>query len=161
MHSDIVADPVEKVARFLRESGCTSEIVRSEATIFTVDDAAAAVGAPPEEILKSLLFVVDGGTWLLALMSGANKVHDKKVRRAAGAQKIRMAAADAILAYSGFAPGGVPPIGYPEQPKTFLDEDLFRYDTVWSAAGTDHALFPVSPAELQRITGGIVTDIKK
>lgn len=155
-------DPVARVAAFLKEAGCGAEITRTGETIFTVDDAARAVGVPPAEILKSLLFSVDDGVgWALALMSGANRVHDKKVKRLLGAAKLRMGAAEAILAYSGFAPGGVPPVGYPEQPRTFLDEDLFRYPLVWAAAGSDHAFFPIAPAELLRITGGAVADIRK
>ena len=63
--------------------------------------------------------------------------------------------------WSGFRPGGVPPVGYPEQPVTLIDEDLFRYGTVWAAAGTDHAFFPVSPDELLRITQGRRAEIKK
>ena len=55
----------------------------------------------------------------------------------------------------------MPPVGYPEQPQTLLDEDLFNYGTVWAAAGTDHAFFPVAPDELLRITGGEKSDVKK
>jgi prolyl-tRNA editing enzyme YbaK/EbsC (Cys-tRNA(Pro) deacylase) len=154
--------PVQKVRAFLSSARCDAEIVHSEETIFTVEDASRTVGAPPEHILKSLLFVVDDVEWALALMSGSNKVHDKKLKRALGsARKIRMAAAEAIKAFSGFEPGGVPPVGYEKQPKTVLDEDLFKYGTVWSAAGTDHVFFPISPEELLRITEGIKADIKK
>lgn len=165
MREETAADPAAKVKKFLREAGCDAPVTHSAETIFTVGDASRAVGAPPEEILKSLLFVAAlegrGDRWVLALMSGANRVSDKKVRRALGAQKIRMGLVDAIMAYSGFAPGGVPPVGYPEQPETLLDEDLFRYDIVWAAAGTDHDFFPISPRELQKITRGTVADIKK
>ena len=69
--------------------------------------------------------------------------------------------ADASAEWSGCRPGCVPPVGYPEQPPTLLDEDLFLYHTVWAAAGTDHAFFPVAPEELLRITGGTKADIKK
>ncbi|MDR1133609.1 MAG: YbaK/EbsC family protein [Synergistaceae bacterium] len=155
-------DPVQKVRAFLSAARCDSQIVHTEETIFTVGDASRAVGAPPEHILKSLLFVEDGGEWALALMSGANKVHDRKLKRALDAAcKVRMATAEAIKAFSGFEPGGVPPVGYEKQPKTVLDEDLFKYGTVWSAAGTDHDFFPISPEELLRITEGIKADIKK
>jgi prolyl-tRNA editing enzyme YbaK/EbsC (Cys-tRNA(Pro) deacylase) len=154
-------DPVQKVRAFLSSARCDSKIIHTEETIFTVEDASRAVGAPPEHILKSLLFA-GGGEWALALMSGSNKVHDKKLKRALGsACKVHMAAAEAIKAFSGFEPGGVPPVGYEKQPKTVLDEDLFKYATVWSAAGTDHDFFPISPDELLRITGGIKADIKK
>ncbi|MDR1580289.1 MAG: YbaK/EbsC family protein [Synergistaceae bacterium] len=155
-------DSVQKVREFLSSSRCDSNIVHTEETIFTVEDASRAVGAPPEHILKSLLFVGDDGEWALALMSGSNKVHDKKLKRALGsACKIHMASAEAIKTFSGFEPGGVPPVGYDKQPKTVLDEDLFKYGTVWSAAGTDHDFFPISPDELLRITAGITSNIKK
>ncbi|MDR1508833.1 MAG: YbaK/EbsC family protein [Synergistaceae bacterium] len=154
-------DPVARVRTFLEASGLASRIVHTGETIFTVGDASRTVGAPPEKILKSLLFFVDDREWALALMSGSNRVNDKKVRRALGASKVRMGSAEAIKAFSSFEPGGVPPVGYPEQPKTLLDEDLFQFDTVWAAAGSDHDFFPISPGELLRITGGTKTDIKK
>ncbi|MDR3280822.1 MAG: YbaK/EbsC family protein [Synergistaceae bacterium] len=161
MEIDKTADPAEKVRAFLVSSGCDAVITRVEETIFTVDDASRTIGAPPPKILKSMLFFIDDRCWALALMSGANKVHDKKVKRALGAQKVRMGTAEAIMEFSGFAPGGVPPVGYPEQPTTLLDADLFRHDVVWSAAGTDHDFFPITPDELLRITGGVKADIKK
>jgi prolyl-tRNA editing enzyme YbaK/EbsC (Cys-tRNA(Pro) deacylase) len=148
------------VRAFLSSARCDSKIVHTDETIFTVEDASRVVGVPPERILKSLLFVRDDGEWALALMSGSNRVHDKKLRRALGsARKIHMAAAEAIKAFSGFEPGGVPPVGYEKQPKTVLDEDLFKYDTVWPAAGTDHDFFPISPDELLHITGGIKANL--
>jgi prolyl-tRNA editing enzyme YbaK/EbsC (Cys-tRNA(Pro) deacylase) len=156
-----IGDPTERVRAFLASACCDARIVHTQETIFTVEDASRAIGAPPERILKSLLFMVDEGEWALALMSGSNKVHDKKTRRALGAGKIKMGTAEAIKAFSGFEPGGVLPVGYPEQPRTLLDADLFLYDTVWSAAGTDHDFFPISPGELLRITGGVKADIKK
>jgi prolyl-tRNA editing enzyme YbaK/EbsC (Cys-tRNA(Pro) deacylase) len=155
-------DPVQKVRAFLSSARCDARIIHTEETIFTVGDASRAVGAPPEHILKSLLFASDDGEWALALMSGSNKVHDRKLKRALGStRKVRMATAEAIKAFSGFEPGGVPPVGYEKQPKTVLDEDLFKYGRVWSAAGTDHDFFPISADELLRITGGIKADIKK
>jgi len=157
-----ITEPVERVRFSLRESGCDSRIVHTEDTIFTVEDASRAVGAPPEEILKSLLFSVnDGESWALVLMSGSNKVHDKKVKRLLGARKVRMGSAESIMGFSGFSPGGVPPVGYAAPPTALLDEDLFLYGVVWAAAGTDHDFFPVSPAELMRITRGTRADVKK
>jgi prolyl-tRNA editing enzyme YbaK/EbsC (Cys-tRNA(Pro) deacylase) len=156
-----INDPVERVRKFLEAARCDSRIIHTEDTIFTVEDASKAVGAPPEKILKSLLFFIDDSEWALALMSGSNKVHDKKVKRALEAHKVRMGAPGAITEFSTFAPGGVPPVGYPAQPKTVIDLDIFLYDTVWSAAGTDHDFFPISPEELLRITGGLKADIKK
>ena len=156
-----IGDPVERVRAFLRASGCEARVIHSDDTIFTVGDASRTVGAPPEQILKSLLFTTEEGEWALILMSGSNRVNDKKVKRALGTVKVRMGTAEAIKAFSGFEPGGVPPVGYPEPPRALLDSDLFQYDAVWSAAGTDHDFFPISPDELLRITGGVRVDIKK
>ncbi|MDR1515645.1 MAG: YbaK/EbsC family protein [Synergistaceae bacterium] len=159
-----ISDPVGKVRAFLESVSYDKEIVHTDETIFTVTDASRVVGAPPEEILKSLLFRVEtdaGEEWTLALMSGSNRVHDKAIKRILGARKIRMGTADAIREFSGFEPGGVPPVGYPAQPRTLLDRDLFKYATVWSAAGSDHDFFPISPGRLLEITGGTAEDIKK
>lgn len=154
--------PVEAVRSFLAQKGYDCEIVHTDATIFTVRDASLAVGAPEPEILKSILLRINRGEYFaLALMSGVNRVETKKIKKILGASHVSFADPGLCLEWSGFAPGGVPPVGYPEQPRTLLDEDLFRYRTVWSAAGTDHAFFPVSPDELLAMTGGEKADIKK
>lgn len=154
--------PVEAVRSFLTRRGYDCRIIHTEATIFTVRDASLAVGAPEPEILKSILLRVNRGEYFaLALMSGVNRVETKKIKKILGASHVSFADPELCLEWSGFAPGGVPPVGYPEQPRTLLDEDLFRYGTVWSAAGTDHAFFPVSPDELLAMTGGEKADIKK
>lgn len=154
------ADPVDKVRSFLEDNGYEGQIMTTEDTIFTVDDASRAVGAPPEHILKSLVLLVDGEP-VLALLSGANRVDTKKIKKSMSAKKVRMADPEFVFNYSGFRIGGVPPVGYPSKPKAFLDEDLFLYEEVWAAAGTDHAFFPVSAPELQRLTAGEKMNIKK
>ena len=155
-------NPVETVRDFLDKKQCASVIKQTEATIFTVSDASAAVGAPEEEILKSILLRVNHGEYYaLALMSGVNRVDTKKIKRIIGASHVSFAKAEECIEWSGFRPGGVPPVGYPEQPRTLLDEDLFRHETVWAAAGTDHAFFPVSPDELKRLTDGEKAEIKQ
>ncbi len=155
-------DPVGAVSTYLTESGFSGRIFHTEKTIFTVSDASIAVGAPEEEILKSILLRVNRGEYfVLALMSGVNRVDTKKIKKILGASHISFANPEECSKWSGFRPGGVPPVGYPEQPNSFLDEDLFNYDEVWAAAGTDHAFFPISPQELMRITGGEKADVKK
>lgn len=154
--------PVEAVRSFLEQKGYDCGIIHTEATIFTVRDASLAVGAPEPEILKSILLRVNRGEYFaLALMSGVNRVETKKIKKILGASHVSFADPELCLEWSGFAPGGVPPVGYPEQPRTLLDQDLFLYRTVWSAAGTDHAFFPVSPEDLLAMTGGEKADIKK
>ena len=155
-------DPVEAVSAHLRETNCASQVMHTEATIFTVADASIAVGAPEEKILKSILLRVDHGkSFALALMSGVNRVDTKKIKKLVGSGHVSFASPEECFDWAGFRPGGVPCVGYPEQPPTFVDEDLFAHDVVWSAAGTDHDFFPVSPDELLRITKGKKADIKK
>jgi prolyl-tRNA editing enzyme YbaK/EbsC (Cys-tRNA(Pro) deacylase) len=153
--------PVGKVRNFLEEAGYEGKILESPDTIFTVEDASKTVGAPPEAILKTIVLQADG-IFILALMSGVNRVDLKAVRRLLpGVKKVSMAQPDTVLEFSGFAVGGVPPVGYPVSLKAFLDEDLFVQETVWAAAGTDHAFFPVSPGELLGLTSGQRAAIKK
>jgi len=153
--------PVEKVRQFLEEAGYKGEIFFSPQTIFTVEDASKTVGAPPEAILKTIVLQADG-VFVLALMSGVNRVDLKTVRKLiGGVKKVSMAHPDTVLEFSGFAVGGVPPVGYPARLKAFIDEDLFTQEVVWAAAGTDHAFFPVAPEDLLGLTCGQRAAIKK
>jgi prolyl-tRNA editing enzyme YbaK/EbsC (Cys-tRNA(Pro) deacylase) len=142
-------------------NGCADiEIKTTEATIFTVGDAAEAVGAPAEEILKSLVFLVEGRP-MLVLMSGANRVDLRAVACEAKTKKVKMAPPDYVFKNFGFRVGGVPPTGYPVPVPAFLDDDLFLYPVVWAAAGTDHAFFPIAPERLLKLTGGLRVHLKK
>jgi prolyl-tRNA editing enzyme YbaK/EbsC (Cys-tRNA(Pro) deacylase) len=107
--------------------------------------------------VKSLVFLA-GDQPILALVSGANRADTRKLAAAAGAP-IRRADADAVRAATGFAIGGVPPVGHATRLPCFLDADLCRYDVVWAAAGTPNAVFPLAPAELERISGARVIDL--
>ncbi|MEG1641641.1 MAG: YbaK/EbsC family protein [Synergistaceae bacterium] len=155
-------NPVSEVKNFLTKSDFDIEIIHTDETIFTVADASIAVGAPEKEILKSILLRVNSGAYYgLALMSGVNKVDTKKIKKLLHEKHLSFASPEECYEWSGFRPGGVPPIGYPTQPVTLLDEDLFLYDTVWAAAGTDHDFFPIAPDDLLKITNGEKADIKK
>jgi prolyl-tRNA editing enzyme YbaK/EbsC (Cys-tRNA(Pro) deacylase) len=161
-NNNINFDPVKAVKDFLIKSEISAEIIHTEKTIFTVSDASVAVGAPETEILKSILLQVNRGEYIaLALMSGPNRIDTKKIKKRLQASHVKFLDAESCYKWSGFGPGGVPPIGYPKQPITLIDEDLFLYKTIWSAGGTDHHFFPISPDELRRITNGEVVDIKK
>ena len=153
-------DPVEKVRRFLKDAGYVGEIVFSEESIRTVDDASRNVGAPPEEILKTLVLLADEKP-VIVLLSGPNRADLKKVRTLLGAKRVSMAKPEWVFDYAGFRVGGVPPVGFPGKPMVLLDEDLFIFETVWAAAGTEHAFFPISPGRLQEYTSGSRSDIKK
>lgn len=155
-------NPNDKVRVSLDRLGASDiEIKIVESTIFTVEDAAKTIGVPPEHILKSLILVLDKTEPCLALMSGSNRVDSKLVAQALGHKRGRMMPPDEVFSRYGFHVGGVPPVGYDEELRAVLDEDLFAYSVVWSAAGTDHAFFPVEPERLQKLTHGIRAKLKK
>jgi hypothetical protein len=123
-------------------------------------EAAAAVGCEVAQIAKSMVFRAADGTPVLVVASGANRVDEKKVAALLG-QRIKRAEADFVLACSGFAPGGVPPVGHLVRPAVFLDADLSGFATVWAAAGSPNAVFELTPADLLRLTGASFADVAK
>ena len=155
-------NPVDKVRNALNNIGASDiEIKIVDDTIFTVDDAARTIGVPAGDILKSLIFILDKTTPCLVLMSGSNRVDSKLVAQALGHKRSRMMPPEEVLSRYGFHVGGVPPIGYDEDMPALLDEDLFSRKIVWSAAGTDHAFFPVEPERLMTMTRGVKAHVKK
>lgn len=155
-------DAVKKVQAHLTSCSCTSNIIHTEATIFTVTDASRAIGTSEKEILKSIILRVNHGqNHALVLMSGVNRVDAKKVRHVLGVKHVSFASGEECEKLFGFKPGGVPPVGYDKPIIALLDADLWKCDTLWAAAGTDHDFFPISPEELLRITNGQRADIAK
>jgi Cys-tRNA(Pro) deacylase len=126
----------------------------------TAQDAAAAIGVSVGQIVKSLVFAVDGEI-VMAYVSGVNQLDEKKLAAAAGGTKCSRVDADAVREASGFPIGGVPPFGHTKQLRVFIDPDLLQYDEVWAAAGTWNDVFAIEPGALQRATNGVVSDLKR
>ena len=126
----------------------------------TAADAAAAIGVTVGQIVKSLVFGVDNEI-VMALVSGSNQLDEKKLAAAAGGSKCSRVDADAVRAATGYPIGGVPPFGHNTQLRVFVDPDLLQYDEVWAAAGTWNDNFGAAPADIVRIAGGVVTDLKR
>jgi Cys-tRNA(Pro) deacylase len=157
----------QKVADAARQLGLSVEIVEFEETTRTAQDAANAIGKHPSgmgcqvaQIVKSLLFVADGQP-VMALVSGANRLDERKLAalRGVGRKKIKRADADTAKAVTGFSIGGVPPFGHASRLPVYVDEDLARFEVVWAAAGTPFAVFAITPEELVRASEGIVADL--
>ena len=123
----------------------------------TAADAATAIGTTVGRIVKSLVFMA-GAQPILVLASGPNRVDVDKVARIVG-QHITRAKADQVRQVTGFAIGGVPPVGHVQPLATYVDQDLLQYDEVWAAAGTPNAVFCIPPHDLVRITNGVVLDV--
>jgi prolyl-tRNA editing enzyme YbaK/EbsC (Cys-tRNA(Pro) deacylase) len=136
------------------------EVLEFEAGTRTAADAAAAVGCEVAEIAKSLLFRArESGRPVLVVASGVNRVDEKKVAALIG-EKILRADADFVREQTGFAIGGVPPVGHAVAPLTLIDEDLLKLATIWAAAGTPNAVFKLTPGELVELTGGRVAEVR-
>jgi prolyl-tRNA editing enzyme YbaK/EbsC (Cys-tRNA(Pro) deacylase) len=148
-----------RVARALEELGLQVDIVQFPDSTRTAQQAASAVGTTVGQIVKSLVFVADGEPILL-LVSGSNHVDPDKVSRVLGKQ-IERADAETVRLATGFAIGGVPPVGHRRRLLTLIDRDLLDYERVWAAAGTPNAVFAIDPRDLVRATGGQVVDLKE
>lgn len=126
----------------------------------TAADAAAAIGVDVGQIVKSLIFAVDGDV-VLAYVSGRNQLDEHKLALAAGGETCSRVDADTVRAATGFPIGGVPPFGHTSELQVFIDPDLLHYDEVWAAAGTWTDVFAIAPDDLVRVSGGAVTDLKR
>ena len=143
-----------------RALGLTIEPRRFPDGTKTAADAAAAIGVDIGQIVKSLIFAVDGEV-VLAYVSGANQLDEKKLAAAAGGSKCSRVDADVVREATGFPIGGVPPFGHSTQLRVFVDPDLLQYDEVWAAAGTWNDVFGIEPHKLVEASGGVVTDLKR
>lgn len=126
----------------------------------TAQEAADRAGCQLGQIVKSLIFKgKTSGKPILVLTSGVNRVDEKRISGYAG-EAIGRADADFVRTVTGFAIGGVPPIGHAQKMETYLDEDLMAYETVWAAAGTPNAIFELQANDLQKMTDGKVVGVK-
>ena len=151
---------VTRVADAAAGFGLTIEPQRFPEGTKTAADAAAAIGVQVGQIVKSLIFAVDGEV-VLAYVSGANQLDETKLADAAGGSSCARVNADTVYETTGFPIGGVPPFGHATRLRVFIDPDLLQYNEVWAAAGTWHDVFALSPKDLERVSGGIVTDLKR
>ena len=159
-----MTEPVHRNVRRVidagRAAGLDVEPVRFPEGSKTAADAAAAIGCDVGQIVKSLIFAVDGDV-VLACVSGSNQLDETKLAAAAGGTRSSRVDADVVREATGFPIGGVPPFGHTSALATFVDPDLLQYDVVWAAAGTWHDVFSLSPADLVRASSGVVTDLRR
>ncbi len=141
-----------RVQAALHGAGLDVDVVLLEDSARTAVEAAAAVGVEVGAIVKSLVFRDAAGEPVLVLVSGDNRCDE-------GLLGVTRADAAAVREVTGYAIGGVPPLGHPAPLRTIVDEQLGRFGTVWAAAGTPHAVFPVAFDDLVRLTDGAVRPV--
>lgn len=149
----------QKIQNLLLELGYSYTVIEHVESTRTAQEAADRAGCELGQIVKSLIFMGKSGKPILALTSGANRVDEKRISEYAG-EKISRADADFVRKTTGFAIGGVPPIGHIEKMETYLDEDLLAYPVIWAAAGTPNAIFELKTEDLQKMTNGKIVRVK-
>jgi prolyl-tRNA editing enzyme YbaK/EbsC (Cys-tRNA(Pro) deacylase) len=161
--SDAPVHPsVQRVLDAAARKGVTIEVVTFDESTHTAVEAAAAVGAELGQIVKSLLFVIEGDGRLdpvLCLVAGHNRVDLGRLAAVTNAPDIRRATAREVHDLTGFAIGGVPPIGLRERTRVIMDPDLGRYQVVWAAAGLSTSVFAVPPGTLRVLADATVAPI--
>jgi prolyl-tRNA editing enzyme YbaK/EbsC (Cys-tRNA(Pro) deacylase) len=159
----LLAHPsVVRVAKALQAGGSGDQVRILDTTARTAKDAADALGVEVAQIVKSLVFTTPGHHGpepLLVLTSGGHQVDVHKLADLLGIESLGRADADFVREHTGFAIGGVAPVGTTTPLHTLIDVDLARYDVVWAAAGHPHAVFPTTYEELLRLTAGQPTEV--
>ena len=139
--------------------GDSFEVLEFEESTRTAEQAAAAIGCTVAQIAKSMIFrAAVSGRPVLVIASGSARVDVKKVATVLG-EGVERASPDFVRDKTGFAIGGVPPVGHRVEPLVLIDESLFDLDCLWAAAGTPNAVFRLLPDDLSRLSGGVVADV--
>ncbi len=155
-----LSSSAQKFQDLLNSLGYSYSVVEHAESTRTAQEAADRAGCQLGQIVKSLIFMgKESKKPILVLTSGANRVDEKLISQYAG-ESIGRADANFVRDVTGFAIGGVPPIGHAQKMETYLDEDFLQYQTIWAAAGTPNAIFELKTEDLQKMTNGKVVKIK-
>ena len=155
-----LSSSAQKIQDLLNSLGYNYIVIEQAESTRTAQEAADRAGCELGQIVKSLIFKgKESGKPILVLTSGANRVDEKRISGYAG-EHISRADADFVRAVTGFAIGGVPPVGHVQKMETYLDEDFLQYQTIWAAAGTPNAIFELKTEDLQKMTDGKVVMVK-
>jgi prolyl-tRNA editing enzyme YbaK/EbsC (Cys-tRNA(Pro) deacylase) len=161
--TDLSHPSIQRVVEVASRKGVSLDITVFSDSTHTAEDAAATVGAEVGQIVKSLIFVAprpDGRlTPIVCLVSGRNRVDVRLLAAVTGESAIRRATATEVRELTGFSIGGIPPFGHGRNVQTVMDQDLGVYEWVWAAAGTDSAVFRVSPGTLRMLANAVVAPV--
>ncbi len=150
----------ERVQSVLNEFGFELNVVEMSESTRTAQEAADAIGCTVSQIAKSLIFKGKiSQKPILIIASGTNRVNEKRIKEIIG-EKLEKADADFVLEHTGYAIGGIPPIGHKTPITSFIDEDLMQYEEIWAAAGTPNAVFKLTPKVLADITKAQIISVK-
>lgn len=148
----------QRVRESLQDLGIPIEVLELEASTRTAQQAADAIGTELGSIVKSLVFLADGDP-IIVLVAGDRRADPHKLKRLLGARRVMIADADEVREATGYAIGGVPPVGHIKPLPVWIDQSLSRFETVYAAAGGPRAIFPIAYVKLVELTEGRVADL--
>lgn len=150
----------QRVQNALAERGFDFRVLELPSSTRTAVEAAETIGCTVAQIVKSLVFRTrETQRPVLVLASGVNRVNEKKLAARVG-EKLEKADAGFVRDVTGFAIGGIPPVGHAQAVDTYIDEDLLRFEELWAAAGTPNAVFCLTSEQLVSLTAGQVTTVR-
>ncbi|HEX9438012.1 MAG TPA: YbaK/EbsC family protein [Candidatus Limnocylindria bacterium] len=150
---------IERVRAHAKEHGLDLDVRRFPAGTHTAADAARAIGCEVAQIVKSLVFLAAGDP-VVVLVTGSDRVDESKLAAVLGVYSARRATANEVRATTGFVVGGVPPFGHRVPLPVVVDDALLGHEVVWAAAGLPDAVFPISPADLVRLSAATEADVR-
>ena len=153
-----LSDAAQRVQDALRDAGFANRVRELEVPVRTAAAAAEAVGCTPEQIVKSLVFRRASGAPLLVVASGRHRVSEARLASLAG-EPLAMGDPRFVREVTGYAIGGIPPVGHAQSLETLVDAHLLTLPGLWAAAGHPNSLFPLTPQELVRMTRGRVAEV--
>jgi Cys-tRNA(Pro) deacylase len=153
------ADAPTHLLAFLRQHQVDAEFVAPGVPMPTVVSAAAAIGVPEEQILKTLVFRDDDGQHVVAVANGTRRVDRQLLARASGLTRPRAASPDDVFALTGYAAGGVSPLGLPTGTTVIVDRDVADLPIAYGGGGQEHLLLRLRPDDIIRLNGAIVAEI--
>ena len=156
-----LSEAAQRVQDALRAGGFTNAVIELDIPVKTAVAAAEAVGCTPAQIVKSLVFQgASSGAPVLVVASGANRVSEAKLEALLG-ERVRMGPPKFVREVTGYAIGGIPPVGHAQKLDAIIDAHLLTLEGLWAAAGHPNSLFKLTPDELVRMTGGRVAEVAR
>lgn len=155
----MASEPRTPLSDYLKEKGIDARILFFEEHVRTVSAAAKRLGVSSERIIKSILFIDDKGEPVLSIVRGDRRVSEYKLARLIGARSVRIATPEETRIHTGYDVGSVPPVGLRPGLRVVIDAEVMKLDKVYGGGGNDRALIEIAPADIQRLTGGVVGDV--
>ncbi|MFQ5989254.1 MAG: aminoacyl-tRNA deacylase [Candidatus Methylomirabilales bacterium] len=152
------SEGAERVAAWMAERGIAGELIRPGAPTPTVEAAATALGVTPEQVVKSLLFLVDGDPYLV-IVRGTARVDTTKLLHGVGGKKARIARREEVEGITGFPVGGTPPFAHREALPVLIDQGVLVLEEVYAGGGSDDVMLRIRAADLREATHGTVVEV--